>query len=77
MTYRQSIYRLEFYYYVCNLTDRQAFFIMEASTDQKNFHVIMEKTLTQLSLPCIINVWISSIKDCTVIIFVIMTANSS
>ena len=28
-------------HYFCNLTDRQAFFIMEASTDQKNFHVIM------------------------------------
>ena len=30
-------------HYSCNLTDRQAFFIMEASTDQKNFHVIMAK----------------------------------
>ena len=30
-------------HYSCNLTDRQAFFIMEASTDQKNFHVIMPK----------------------------------
>ena len=30
-------------HYSCNLTDRQAFFIMEASTDQKNFHVIMKK----------------------------------
>ena len=28
-------------HYSCNLTDRQAFFIMEASTDQKNFHDIM------------------------------------
>ena len=32
-------------HYFCNLTDRQAFFIMEASTDQKNFHVIMAKKL--------------------------------
>ena len=28
-------------HYSCNLTDRQAFFIMEASTDQENFNVIM------------------------------------
>ena len=32
-------------HYSCNLTDRQAFFIMEASTDQKNFHVIMTDAL--------------------------------
>ena len=29
-------------HYSFNLMDRQAFFIMEASTDQNNFHVIME-----------------------------------
>ena len=28
-------------HYSCNLTDRQGFFIMEASTDQKNFNGII------------------------------------
>ena len=36
-------------HYSCNLTDRQAFFIMEASTDQKNFHVIMVWTAIRYS----------------------------
>ena len=35
-------------HYFCNLTDRQAFFIMEASTDQKNFHVIMGKNAVNI-----------------------------
>ena len=39
-------------HYFCNLTDRQAFFIMEASTDQKNFHVIMAKKLPREHPTC-------------------------
>ena len=35
-------------HYFCNLTDWQAFFIMEASTDQKNFHVIMGKNAVNI-----------------------------
>ena len=50
-------------HYSCNLTDRQAFFIMEASTDQKNFHVIMGKNAVNIGQNYFHNVDLSVAKD--------------